>query len=68
MIKGAIFDVDGTILDSMPIWDTLSSDYIKSLGLVPEKDLDLKISNMSFKEGTEYIKKRYSKKKKRKNS
>ena len=31
-IKGAIFDMDGTILDSMFIWDTIAEDYLISLG------------------------------------
>ncbi len=33
MIKGAIFDLDGTILDSMFIWDTIGEDYLRSLGI-----------------------------------
>lgn len=28
----AIFDMDGTVLDSMPVWDTLGEDYLRSLG------------------------------------
>ena len=32
MIRGAIFDVDGTLLDSMSIWDTLGETYLRSLG------------------------------------
>lgn len=27
----AIFDMDGTVLDSMPVWDTLGEDYLRSL-------------------------------------
>ena len=26
----AIFDMDGTVLDSMPVWDTLGEDYLRS--------------------------------------
>ena len=36
----SIFDVDGTILDSMGVWNTLASRYVQSLGIVPEKNLD----------------------------
>ena len=31
----AIFDMDGTVLDSMPVWDTLGEDYLRSLGRDP---------------------------------
>ena len=31
MIKGAIFDLDGTLIDSMFIWDTIGEDYLKSV-------------------------------------
>lgn len=33
MIKGAIFDMDGTVLDSMPVWDRLSETYLKQYGV-----------------------------------
>ena len=29
MIEGAIFDVDGTILDSMPMWDNIGRIYLQ---------------------------------------
>ena len=32
MIKGAIFDFDGTLVDSMFIWDTIGEEYLRSLG------------------------------------
>lgn len=32
MIKGAIFDLDGTLLDSMFIWDTIGEIYLRSIG------------------------------------
>ena len=31
MLKGAIFDFDGTLVDSMFIWDTIGEDYLRSL-------------------------------------
>lgn len=39
MIKGAIFDLDGTLLDSMFIWDNLGEAYLRSIGYEPKEDL-----------------------------
>ena len=39
MIKGAIFDLDGTILDSMHVWDDLADKYLLSIGITPQEDL-----------------------------
>ena len=33
MIKGIIFDVDGTLLDSMHIWGELGKRYLASVGI-----------------------------------
>ena len=43
MIRGAIFDVDGTLLDSMHVWDTVASDYVRANNMVPADDLDGRI-------------------------
>ena len=39
MIDRVIFDADGTLLDSMPVWMTAGIRYLKTLGLIPEPDL-----------------------------
>ena len=38
-----ILDYDGCLLDSMPMWRTSASDFIKNLGLIPKEDLDERI-------------------------
>lgn len=43
MIRAAIFDVDGTLLDSMHVWDTVASDYVKANNMLPADDLDGRI-------------------------
>lgn len=58
-MKGAIFDVDGTILDSMWVWDSLSIDYLLSMGINPRKNLNKCLKSLSFEEGCLYIKKTY---------
>ena len=55
----SIFDVDGTILDSMEVWNTLASRYIQSLDRIPEKNLDKIVSEMSLEQSAIYLKKRY---------
>lgn len=58
-VKGAIFDMDGTILDSMIIWEDISTRYLTLLGIEPEPDLNRIVSTMTFMEGCTYIKERY---------
>lgn len=55
MIKGAIFDMDGTLLDSMPAWRSIASRYVKSLGRMPQEGLDEHIRHKSMAEAAEYI-------------
>lgn len=59
MIKGAIFDVDGTLLDSLRIWDEADNFYLESRGLRPEPMLGRKLFTMSMEEGALYVKRTY---------
>lgn len=58
-IEGAIFDIDGTLLDSMNMWKNVGSSYVRMKGKVPEADLDEIIKDMSFLESARYIKVHY---------
>lgn len=58
-IEGAIFDMDGTLLDSMNMWKNVGSSYVRMKGKVPEADLDEIIKDMSFLESARYIKVHY---------
>ena len=60
MIKGIIFDFDGTLFDSMSIWDTVGDDYLRSMGREPEEDLKEKLKPLSLLQVAEYLKGRYS--------
>ena len=55
----SIFDVDGTILDSMEVWNTLASRYIRSLKKEPEENLDEIVSGMSLEQSATYLKNYY---------
>lgn len=58
-IKGAIFDLDGTLLDSMFVWNTMGSDYLKSRGITPEPGLNEKFKTMSIVQAANYYRDNY---------
>lgn len=58
-IEGAIFDVDGTLIDSMHIWENVASDYVKSKGKIPEENLREIVRSMSLYQSSCYIKEHY---------
>ena len=58
-IRGAIFDVDGTLLDSMFIWDTIGEAYLRSIGYEPREDLNEVFKNMSLLQAARYYQTEY---------
>ena len=59
MIKGVIFDVDGVLLNSMPVWENLGELYLRHLGIEAEKDLGTKLYTMSLEQSAEYLTETY---------
>ena len=59
MIGGAIFDVDGTLLDSSAVWDDAGAKYLASIGITAEEGLGRKLFEMSLDEGAVYMKETY---------
>ena len=59
MLKGAIFDFDGTIVDSMYIWDNISMDYLRSLGIEPRENLNEVFANFSLEQAAKYYQDNY---------
>ena len=59
MIKGAIFDLDGTILDSMFIWYTIGEDYLRSLGKEPKENLKETFKTFTLEQAAEYYRENY---------
>ena len=59
MLKGAIFDFDGTLVDSMFIWDTIGEDYLRSLGKEPHEDLKETFMALTLEEAAEYYRTHY---------
>ena len=60
MLKGVIFDADGTLLKSMEFWNSMVVDLIKSTGVTPDDKLIEILTPMSMLEGAEYIKREYN--------
>lgn len=59
MIRGAIFDVDGTLLDSMHLWDTIGETYLRSIGYEPRENLNETFKNMSLYQAACYYRSGY---------
>ena len=57
--QGVIFDADGTLLDSMPMWRNFGADYLRSCGKEPEPDIDKTIQPYSFRVAAEYFQQHY---------
>ena len=60
MIKGIVFDVDGTLLDSMHIWGELGKRYLASVGIEAKPGLAKILFPMSLDESSEYLKNEYN--------
>lgn len=58
-ISGAIFDLDGTLLDSTEMWRGAASRYITSLRKTPEPDLGEKTKAMTLPALCKYLKEEY---------
>ena len=58
-LQSAIFDMDGTLLDSMPIWDEIGPRTLRAQGIEPEPGLHDKLKVMTFREGAQYCKDTY---------
>lgn len=58
-INGAIFDLDGTILDSMEMWLNAGELFLNSLGIKAKKNLGAVLLQMNVEEGAFFIQKEY---------
>lgn len=59
-IKGAIFDMDGTIIDSMWIWEKIDVEYLEKKRLKMPDDLKDNIEHLSFDETAKYFKEKFN--------
>ena len=59
-IKGVIFDLDGTLLDSMWIWKQIDIEYLSEHNIEMPEDLQSCIEGMSFTETAVYFKETFA--------
>lgn len=60
MMEAAIFDVDGTILDTMPMWEGAADAYLATLGIVSDEDLNKKFLSATVETVASYMKKKFN--------
>lgn len=58
-IEACIFDLDGTLVDSMWMWKTIDIEYLARFGIELPEDLQTSIAGMSFSETAVYFKERF---------
>ena len=55
----AIFDFDGTLFDSMYLWDTVAESYVRSRGREAKPALREEVRTLSLRQAAEHLKKEY---------
>lgn len=59
-VKAVIFDLDGTLVDSMWMWERIDFEYLKKFGIEYTDNLQGQVEGMSFSEVAVYFKERFS--------
>lgn len=58
-MKAALFDLDGTLVDSMWVWDRLMVDFLTKYHLPELPEVMEKVTHMSLVQSSVYVKERY---------
>ena len=58
-IVGAIFDLDGTLLDSMPWWENLGENYLIARGKTPAPDIKRHFKRMTLEQSAVFLREEY---------
>lgn len=55
MTEGIIFDLDGTLIDSMKIWSEVDRKFFENHKIIPPDDISEIVKKMTIQESSEYI-------------
>lgn len=58
-MKTYIFDLDGTLLDSMHVWEQIDIEFLMKRGFLVPADYKYAVGSLSFKEAAQYTIKRF---------
>jgi len=58
-ISGAIFDLDGTLTDSMYVWRVVGVKFLQTFGITPSEDLWERTKNLTTEQTIELFKSEY---------
>lgn len=58
-IKACLFDLDGTLVDSMWMWPDIDREYLARFGISYKADIDKDIAGMSLTDTAKYFKERF---------
>lgn len=59
-IEAVIFDLDGTLVDSMWMWREIDVEYLSQFDIEVPSDLQQAVEGMSFSETAQYFKERFN--------
>lgn len=58
-IKAIIFDLDGTLIDSMQVWDRIGIEFLSSRGIAVPDNLGKVVKNMTMSDSAVYYKQQF---------
>lgn len=57
-MKAAIFDMDGTLIDSMTRWREMNGAFVRQMGIIPTEKQEADMMSMSGHDGRGLLQKR----------